>query len=70
MPRPITGFNTVYADELSEAAILHAVRRGRLVLSSGPTLSLTAQAAGQTLMPGDSRPARPEKPFTSPHGVG
>jgi len=53
-PMPGNGYNLVYAEELSEAAILRAVRRGRLVLSSGPTLTLSAQAAGQKLMPGDS----------------
>jgi hypothetical protein len=53
-PAPGHAFNTVYAEELSEAAILHAVRLGHLVLSSGPTLNLSAQAAGQNLMPGDS----------------
>jgi len=53
-PAPGHGFNTVYAEELSEAAILQAVRLGRLVLSSGPTLTLSAQASGQNLMPGDS----------------
>ena len=50
------GFNTVYAEELSEAAILHAVRLGHLVLSSGPTLMLSAQAAGQNLMSGELLP--------------
>ena len=53
-PAPGHGFNTVYAEELSEAAILHAVRLGHVVLSSGPTLTLSAQTAGQNLMPGDS----------------
>jgi hypothetical protein len=53
-PAPGHGFNMVYAEELSEAAILRAVRLGHLVLSSGPTLSLSAQASRQNLMPGDS----------------
>jgi hypothetical protein len=53
-PAPGHGFNTVYAEELSEVAILHAVRLGHVVLSSGPILTLSAQAAGQNLMPGDS----------------
>ena len=35
------GFNVVYAEALSEAAILAAVRRGRSYLSSGPKLELT-----------------------------
>ena len=33
--------NVVYAEELSESAVLNAVRRGRLYLSSGPVLHLT-----------------------------
>ena len=53
-PAPGHGFNLVYAEELSETAILRAVRAGHLVLSSGPTLTLSAQVAGQNLMPGDS----------------
>jgi hypothetical protein len=53
-PAPSHGFNAVYAEDLSAAAILQAVRAGHLVLSSGPTLTLFAQAAGQNLMPGDS----------------
>jgi hypothetical protein len=53
-PAPGHGFNTVYAEELSEIAILRAVRAGHLVLSSGPTLTLSAQAAGQNMIPGDS----------------
>ena len=51
---PRVGFNVVYAEDLSEAAILSAVRAGHLYLSSGPAVRLTAQAAGQTLMCGDS----------------
>ncbi len=35
------GFNVVYADALTEQAILTAVRRGRSYLSSGPKLELT-----------------------------
>jgi hypothetical protein len=53
-PAPGHAFNTVYAEELSEAAILRAVRLGHLVLSSGPTLTLSARADGGDLMPGDS----------------
>jgi hypothetical protein len=53
-PGPGCGYNTVYAEDLSEAAILRAVRLGHLVLSRGPTLTLSAQAAGQNLIPGDS----------------
>ena len=35
------GYNVVYAEALTEAAILAAVRRGRSYLSSGPKLELT-----------------------------
>ena len=35
------GFNVVYAEALTEAAILAAIRRGRSYLSSGPVLELT-----------------------------
>jgi hypothetical protein len=38
------GFNVVSAEELSEAAILQAVRAGRLYLSSGPSVHFTAQS--------------------------
>lgn len=49
------GFNVVYADDLSETAILHAINVGHLYLSSGPTLTLTAQAAdGTAVMMGDT----------------
>lgn len=48
------GFDVVYAEALSEAAILDAIRRGHLYLSAGPTLELTAtNADGQTAMMGD-----------------
>lgn len=52
---PGTGFSTVYADQLSEAAILRAVAAGRLYLSAGPKLSLAAhrEGGGQAMM-GDS----------------
>ena len=36
------GFNIVYADELSEAAILSAIRQGHLYISAQPTLNLQA----------------------------
>ncbi len=43
-PPEVTGgaTNVVYAEELSEAAVLGAIRRGRLYLSGGPDLRLTA----------------------------
>ncbi|HEX2620029.1 MAG TPA: CehA/McbA family metallohydrolase [Phototrophicaceae bacterium] len=49
------GFNVVYAAELSQSAILQAIRVGHLYLSGGPRLELTAQnEAGQTAMMGDT----------------
>ena len=42
------GFNSVYADELSERGILQALTKGHLYLSSGPTLHLTAEDANGT----------------------
>jgi hypothetical protein len=48
------GFNVVYAEELSERAILRAIRQGHLYLSTGPTLELTARNEhGDTAMMGD-----------------
>ncbi len=48
------GFDVVYAEALSEAAILDAIRRGHLYLSAGPTLELTAtNTDGQSAMMGD-----------------
>ncbi len=48
------GFAVVYADELSEAALLRAIAAGHLYLSSGPVLTLEASAADGTLaMMGD-----------------
>ena len=40
------GFNVVYAEELSEAALLRAIAAGHLYLSSGPHLMLEAQEQG------------------------
>jgi hypothetical protein len=48
------GFNVVYAEALSEAALLRALQAGHLVLSAGPQLTLQAQdAAGGRWMAGD-----------------
>ncbi|HZQ09106.1 MAG TPA: CehA/McbA family metallohydrolase [Anaerolineae bacterium] len=47
------GFDVVYAEDLSEREILRAVQRGRLYLSSGPRLELTASANGAHAMMGD-----------------
>lgn len=49
------GFNVVYAAELSEAALLQALRAGRLYLSSGPQLRFWAEGAnGEQWMIGDT----------------
>lgn len=46
--------NVVYAEELTEDAILKAIRAGHLYLSSGPELTLTATTQdGHTVMMGD-----------------
>ncbi|MCG8607444.1 CehA/McbA family metallohydrolase, partial [bacterium] len=53
-------FNVVYAEELSEEAILKALRAGHLYLSCGPKIAFEAQgAAGQKWIMGDTvtRPA-------------
>lgn len=48
------GFNVVYADDLSQSAILRGVAAGHLYLSSGPTLQFRASQAGErTAMMGD-----------------
>jgi hypothetical protein len=52
------GFNVVYADALTEAAILDGIRRGHLYISGGPALDFSATGAGgQTAMMGDRLPA-------------
>jgi hypothetical protein len=52
------GFNVVYADELSEAAILSAIRQGHSYISAGPELRFNAQTeAGASAMMGDLLPA-------------
>ncbi|HAJ35990.1 MAG TPA: phosphotransferase [Chloroflexi bacterium] len=49
------GFNVVYAEELSEAALLRAIAAGHLYLSSGPRLTLTAvEQDGVHRMMGDT----------------
>jgi hypothetical protein len=48
------GYPVVYAETLSEAGVLDAIRRGHLYLSSGPQLRLTATGAdGALAMMGD-----------------
>ncbi len=48
-------FNVVYAEALSESAILNAIRQGHHYMSSGPQLTFTARnSSGQTAMMGES----------------
>ncbi len=48
------GFNTVFAETLSESAILDAIRHGHSYLSSGPQLNfLATSASGKTIMMGE-----------------
>ncbi|NDJ61729.1 MAG: CehA/McbA family metallohydrolase [Chloroflexi bacterium] len=48
------GYNVVYAADLSEAAILDALRAGHLYVSSGPKLAFSATSPrGETAMMGD-----------------
>lgn len=55
-PEDVTGAaaNVVYAEELSESALLAAIRQGRLYLSAGPDLRLTAigDSGAETIMGG------------------
>jgi len=49
------GFNTVYAEALSQQAILQGLAQGHLYLSSGPSLHFTAEEAnGTQVMMGDT----------------
>jgi hypothetical protein len=51
------GFNVVYAEELSETAILNAIRQGHSYISAGPELLLTAETeSGAVAMVGDALP--------------
>jgi len=54
--RTVFGFNVVRADELSEPAILRAVRQGHLYLSAGPALRFEAAAGGRRAGMGESLP--------------
>ena len=60
-PNGITlGFNVVYAEALTEPAILRAIRAGHLFVSSGPHIELSAQTSqGHVGMMGDLLPAIP-----------
>jgi len=53
------GFSYVYATEWSEAAILDGIRRGRVFLSRGPTLSFRAAGSdgAEVRLPGAEVPA-------------
>jgi hypothetical protein len=53
MSDPNPGFNTVYANDLTELAILGAIKRGHLYLSSGPKLELSASNQQERVMMGD-----------------
>lgn len=67
-PAPLggVGFNTVYARELSQRGILEGLAAGRNYLSSGPTLSFSAQnGAGESAQIGGSLPARSEITLTA-----
>ena len=51
------GFDVVYAEALSEPAILRAIQEGHLYVSSGPALELTGTcASGATAIMGDVLP--------------
>ncbi len=53
-----SGFNVVYAEQLSEEAILKAIRQGHSYVSAGPELILSANSAsGKTAMTGDLLPS-------------
>lgn len=47
------GFNVIYAEALSQAALLQAIGAGHLYLSSGPALDFRADGNGQSAMMGD-----------------
>ncbi len=58
LPEPTCGFNVVYAEELTEPAVLAAIRQGHLYLSSGPRVEFTARTASRAwVIPGDRLPA-------------
>ncbi|UCH26525.1 MAG: CehA/McbA family metallohydrolase [Trueperaceae bacterium] len=55
-----TALNVVFAEDLTEKAIVAAVKAGRSYLSSGPELGFTAtSASGVTAMVGDRLPLEP-----------
>jgi hypothetical protein len=59
-PEPMVGagFNVVYAETLSEAAILRTIGRGHLYLSAGPQVEFSARTpTGDRALMGDALPA-------------
>jgi hypothetical protein len=48
------GFNVVYAEEMSEAAVLDGVRQGHSYVSSGPQLEFTGRSSSGTAIMGDT----------------
>lgn len=50
------GYNRVYATELTETAILDALRLGHNVLTAGPVLEMSMICGNQTVMVGDMAP--------------
>jgi hypothetical protein len=60
---PHYGYDVVYADDLSEQAILKAVRAGHLFLSAGPWLEWTAENGQQRAMMGDALDAGSDTPI-------
>jgi hypothetical protein len=59
---PHYGYNSVYAEELSETEILRAIRAGHSYISAGPTLGLSAMLGEQQAMMGDVLDARSGQP--------
>lgn len=56
-PWPRWGVNTVYAEDLSESAVLAALRKGHSYISSGPELLFTGRGAdGAIAISGDALP--------------
>ncbi len=60
MVRRTFGFDVVFAQDLSEAEILRAVREGHLYLSSGPGLVFSAEAQGVRVGMGDVLALNPD----------
>jgi len=68
---PINGRDVVFADELTEAMIVRAVKAGHLFLSSAPHLELTATARSimNSVMMGDTVPGSQADLTVSWHSV-